>query len=95
MYSSTFTCSSGGVRYSTEIELYQRQFEVARSWLEESLALWQKLDDPWGISLPLGHLGRIAYEQGHLEAACQYYEQSLELRRAIGDKSNLYNALNR
>ena len=52
---------------------------------EESLALYQSLNDAYGEAQCFDGLGDVAARQGDHEAAWRHYEQALALRRQIGD----------
>jgi tetratricopeptide (TPR) repeat protein len=65
----------------------QRQGDLAaaRSFLEEGLALFRRLNDERGISTCLNNLGMVVVDQGDYGGARSYYEESLVLDRARGD----------
>jgi non-specific serine/threonine protein kinase len=58
---------------------------AARRRYEESLDLWQRTGDPWGISRALSRLGFVANEEGGRAAARRLQEESLAICRRIGD----------
>ena len=62
--------------------------------LQESLKLYEELDDKSGIAQSINNLGSIAYSQGDYARAQDFYTQSLELRRAISDSWGIANSLN-
>ena len=73
----------------------QGDYDRARAWHEESLALRMELDDRRGIASSLENLGLVAWRQTDYEQARALHEQSLALRRELGDPqgtaSSLYN----
>ncbi len=60
-------------------------FERAKSCMEESLALYEKIDDKRGIAFALRGCGWVAMIRGDLELAVPYVEQSVALCTEIGD----------
>jgi predicted ATPase/Tfp pilus assembly protein PilF/DNA-binding XRE family transcriptional regulator len=73
----------------------QGDYQQARAWHEESLALRQKLGDRQGIASSLENLGMVAWRQSDYAQTRALHEQSLTLRRELGDAqgtaSSLYN----
>src|SRR5205823_4502351 len=57
----------------------QGEYAVARSLLEQSLALFRELDDKQNIAYVLNGLGVVIQQQGDYAAARGYLEQSLTL----------------
>ncbi len=57
------------------------QNEKARALelVEESLALWQRLDDRHGLAMALLHRGWVAHGMDEYEAAKTFYQQGIEL----------------
>jgi predicted ATPase/class 3 adenylate cyclase len=62
------------------------------NWIQAALAL-PPGDDRAGRAKLLNAAGVMATVQRKLEAATQYYEQSLEIRRALGDRQGLASSL--
>jgi tetratricopeptide (TPR) repeat protein len=62
----------------------QEQYEAARTFLRESLALSRELGNQRGIAHSLGALGNVAREQGEYKAARTLLEESLALSRELG-----------
>lgn len=58
------------------------------AYAEESLALYQQLEDPTGIAWAMYLRGKCAlYVEGDLELAAHFLEQSLALAGELGDKA--------
>jgi non-specific serine/threonine protein kinase len=61
----------------------------ARACLEESLALWRRVDDPGGLAATLCDLARVlaraAREPGDQERAMALFDEALALQREAGD----------
>jgi non-specific serine/threonine protein kinase len=72
----------------------QGEYTVARSLLEQSLALLRELDDRQNIAFVLNGLGVVVQQQGDYAAARGYLEQSLAIRREMGDKQGIASTLN-
>jgi predicted ATPase/class 3 adenylate cyclase len=67
---------------------------MARSLLEESLALQRQLGEPAGIAASLSNLGAAALQQGDHAGARSLFEENLAMRRRLGDKVGIAAALN-
>jgi class 3 adenylate cyclase/tetratricopeptide (TPR) repeat protein len=65
----------------------------ARRWLEEGLALAQKLGDEGSCAEASAHLGGVAFERGEWTEAMARLRESIALARQIGDKARLAHAL--
>ena len=72
---------------------FQGNFTLARSRLEESLALWRELGDRQGCAYALAKLGTVLKLQGDLAVAHGLLEESVALFREGGDKWGLALAL--
>lgn len=70
----------GMVTYSSEGE-----HKIAQSFFEHSFALYQKLEDQWGMAFVMFHLGWMAGERNDEALALSLSEQSLDLFRQLGD----------
>lgn len=64
-------------------------FNQAGHLLEESLAIFRKLDDPYGIAWALNHLGHVAVSQLRFEQAYKLVEESLGIFRQLGAEWNI------
>jgi tetratricopeptide (TPR) repeat protein len=67
--------------------------DVAERYLEQSLALWQRLDDRVGVGWALTGLAMAARAQGRLDVAAVRTEQSLAVWQELGDRQNRANVL--
>lgn len=77
-------------RASTEAKILIAQgtaqsFLKAREKYEESLPLWQAVDDRFGEAQTLNSLGFLCNAFGEQQKALDYYNRALPLRRAIRD----------
>jgi tetratricopeptide (TPR) repeat protein len=79
------------------LEMGRQAFDLDRSraerCLEQSLDLYQALEDRWGAADTLYMLGWLADGLGDYDRARQLLEKSLALRQAIEDKRGAANAL--
>jgi predicted ATPase/class 3 adenylate cyclase len=71
------------------IESFTQSPELARSALEESVALLLEVGDRYWAGASLRDLGHLALREGDDDRAAAMYEQSLSLIRDIGEKSNI------
>jgi tetratricopeptide (TPR) repeat protein len=80
------------------------QFHVARMtfypdpagatpWYEQSLALYEALDDGWGMARALASLGWVAENLGHYGEAQALTERSLTIRQELGDQRGIADSL--
>jgi tetratricopeptide (TPR) repeat protein len=58
--------------------------ERAKELFEESVRLYRKAGDRWGVALILGGLGNLFNDRGDYERAKEFYEEGLALSRALG-----------
>jgi predicted ATPase/transcriptional regulator with XRE-family HTH domain len=65
------------------------EYDQARAWLQDSLALWRALGDTRGIAGALNNLAGVALEMGNDAEAAPLYQESLALFRALGDRPGL------
>ncbi|HET6319992.1 MAG TPA: tetratricopeptide repeat protein, partial [Chloroflexota bacterium] len=72
----------------------QGDYAVARALGEQSLAIFQTLEDGEGIGLSLVALANVSGAQGDSAAQHAYLEESLALFREMGDQSGAAAALN-
>jgi DNA-binding NarL/FixJ family response regulator len=71
----------------------QNHYQVARSELEESVALWRKLDDPHGLAVALCELCAVTHIQRHFEAAQRYGEESVAIFRTLSNRPYIMRAV--
>jgi tetratricopeptide (TPR) repeat protein len=72
----------------------QGDFELARAFLEQNLALQRKMNDKQGIAHTLQRLGIIAYYTGDYQRSATLQQESLVLCQEIGDLHGVARALN-
>jgi len=71
----------------------QAEYRRAVALHEESLALYQGLEDRQGIAIALYSLGNVAIKQGEYARAAALYEESLALGRQLRDARGIARAL--
>ena len=71
----------------------QGDMETARSFFQESLALWRKRGDKRGLAESLRHFGFTLFCLGHPEQAKVVLEESLALRQELGDTYGIADSL--
>lgn len=59
--------------------------QTERSYIEESLYLYEALQDSWGISAALMRIGTLDWTMGNYDLALQEAEASLDISRKRGD----------
>ena len=67
--------------------------ETPRAALEQNLADWRALGDPWGTALALQMLSQHLHAEGEHDPARALAEESLRLARTLGDRLSIANAL--
>jgi predicted ATPase/Tfp pilus assembly protein PilF len=67
----------------------QGEYDSARRYDEEGLAIARELGDKESIPAFLDNLGIMARQRGDYASARSFYEESLALRREIGDKRGI------
>lgn len=65
----------------------------AHEHFTESLELYRRVDDPWGVANVLNNLGDVAFALNHFAEAQRFYQESLELHRQRQDLRGLGLAL--
>jgi predicted ATPase/class 3 adenylate cyclase len=72
-----------------------RKFDYAsaRSFLEQSMTIYQSLDDQWGLGRIFYNLGIMEGRQGHTLSQREYLEKSLAVCRQAGDVRGIAIAL--
>lgn len=81
------------------LAMFQQKLAQAEQYFQESLALYQALQDPIGQATLWNSLGKIALQQGALqqgaqERAGQLFNEALALFRAAGDTAGAVHTLN-
>jgi tetratricopeptide (TPR) repeat protein len=69
--------------------------QEAKRLLEPSLALYQELDDQWGMANILEELSNVAWNLGDYDEAQQLAEECLALRQGLGDRKGIAKSLDR
>jgi predicted ATPase/transcriptional regulator with XRE-family HTH domain len=72
----------------------QGDYDAARLFHEESLALKRDQGDKRGIAISLNNLASVAQQQGDYTTARSLYEESLALKKELGDKWSIAISLN-
>lgn len=65
----------------------QGDYQSARAFFEENLAINRELGDKWGIANSLNNLGIVAVRNYEYAAARSLYEESLQAWRELGNRS--------
>ncbi len=65
----------------------QGDFAAAERFLQQSLFLYEELNDPWGIAASLNALAISARDRGDYASAQENFERSLARWRMLGDRS--------
>jgi predicted ATPase/class 3 adenylate cyclase len=60
------------------LALQQGDLAAARHYFEESLAIWRRIDHPWGVSRGLSALASLALRDGDAPQALRLYADCLE-----------------
>jgi len=63
----------------------KKDLETSRSLFEESLELYQKHEDQWGIAFVLSHLGMLALTRKDTSLALSLLKRSMDLFHHLGD----------
>jgi two-component system cell cycle sensor histidine kinase/response regulator CckA len=73
---------------------YKQQFDSSLHYYRIALPLWRQLDDPEGQARVSGHMALMLWHLGELREALSLSEESILLKRSIGDSLDLAKALN-
>ena len=71
----------------------QGDFLAAQRYLDQSLSLYQEIDDQWGIATSLNALGIPARDRGDYAVAEEYFARSLACWRALSDPLSIARCL--
>ncbi len=74
------------LRGAGRLALFQNNFEVARKYTEESIALYEKAEDTLGLAWSLNSLGEIVDATGDPRKARKLFNESLALYKQTGNK---------
>jgi predicted ATPase/DNA-binding XRE family transcriptional regulator len=69
------------------------EYQEAGHLLKASLALYQQLDDSWGIAQALNWLGRVAIIENEYQTAIEQCQESLTRHRQLGNQAGAAEAL--
>jgi predicted ATPase/DNA-binding SARP family transcriptional activator len=67
--------------------------QEARRLLEQSLALYQELNDQWGMANVLQELSNVAWNLGAYDESQKLAEECLVLRQGLGDRKGIARSL--
>jgi predicted ATPase/class 3 adenylate cyclase len=73
---------------------FMGDYSIARSYLEQSLAIARAIDDRQRVAAVLQPLGLAALGQGQVAAARGYLDEALAMAQAIGNEREIATALN-
>jgi predicted ATPase len=71
----------------------QGDYDVARRFYEEGLAIARTLGDEAGVAVTLYYLANLAHVQGNYDTARMFCNECLEMNRRLGDKRQIAYAL--
>ena len=71
------------------LALIEGHFDVARSVLDEALALHRALNDRHGLALVLSFSAELDFVQGDMDSGSRHLTQALELQRIFDDRSGM------
>jgi DNA-binding CsgD family transcriptional regulator len=70
-------------KHLAEISLLQHDYEAARQLYEQSLSLYQKLNDQGGLAATHHGLGQVAYQVGAADLAAHHFREALDIADRI------------
>ncbi len=73
---------------------FMGRYEIAQTYLEQSLAIAREIDDRQRVAAVLQPLGLAALGQGQVAAAHGYLSEALAMAREIGNEREIATALN-
>ncbi|MFW9992545.1 MAG: tetratricopeptide repeat protein [Candidatus Odinarchaeota archaeon] len=68
--------------------------DLALECFQDSLLLWEELDDKHGIGSALNNIALIHNSKGELKLAIEFLEKSLTVKEKLGDKQSISSTLN-
>ncbi|MDZ7791140.1 MAG: tetratricopeptide repeat-containing diguanylate cyclase [Xanthomonadales bacterium] len=74
-------------------EAARAEHEANLEYNRRALGLFEALENPRGIAYAADNIARALIHLGRVEEAFDYYSQSLELRRQVGDTTGVINSL--
>ncbi|MFX0092112.1 MAG: tetratricopeptide repeat protein, partial [Candidatus Hodarchaeota archaeon] len=75
------------------LQIYSGNFDQALEYLEQSLALREKVGNKQDIAWSLNEIGIIFSYKGDYNQSLKYHQQSLALRKEIGNKQDISGSL--
>lgn len=82
------------LNYLGALHRHLGEYELARQYLQESLALCREMEDTLGLTIALNILGQVAYLEGDYSRSRQLCQESLALKQGIGDRRGMAYSLN-
>lgn len=77
-----------------ELMRKRSQYDEAAEWLAQARDTFLAIDNQVGVGRVMHIGGTLAAQQGDFETAKRRYVESMEIRRALGDRENEANVLN-
>jgi predicted ATPase len=71
----------------------QGRFDTSMDHHTRALAIWKRIDHPWGIPISMRDIGDDAFATGNLEMARTHYMQSLVRWRELGERLHISDCL--
>jgi tetratricopeptide (TPR) repeat protein len=81
------------LNYLGDVAREKADFVAARSFCEQSLAAFRKLQDGWGIASALSDLANLMCDQGNDAEARRLYGESLRMFQGLGHKRGIARVL--
>jgi predicted ATPase len=72
--------------YLSTFATVQGDFPAATDFVEQSLSIYQSLDDQWGIAVSMNARAIVAWDRQDYAAAQSHFDESLACWRALGDR---------
>jgi tetratricopeptide (TPR) repeat protein len=82
------------LNYLGAVHRHLSEYETARHYLQESLAICREAGDTFGLSIALNILSQVAFLEGDYEQARRLSRESLALKQQIGDRRGMTFSLN-
>jgi len=76
-----------------QLAQHQGDYQQALQWAEESIALYRRVEDGWGVAEALRESGWITYGMHDRPSTLARFIESLRLFRQIGDQAKIANVL--
>jgi hypothetical protein len=72
--------------YLSTFATVQGDFPAATDFVEQSLWIYQNLDDQWGIAVSMNARAIVAWDRQDYAAAQRHFDETLACWRALGDR---------